>query len=230
MTWSSKVFAYCERGTDPGLWAEPLNAASNAAFLIAAALALAAWAREPRERRGAIDLILILLVLAIGIGSFLFHTLATRWAALADTLPITAFMLIYLAYALVRFLDLSWLLTGILAAVFVVALQGAGGMRCSGGPCLNGSLGYVPALMALGLVGAVLKWRGHGAGPALLWGALVFGVSLAFRTADRMMCPWTVIAASRAIGSHFVWHLMNALLLYLLLITAIRFGRTQRAL
>jgi hypothetical protein len=225
MTWSSKVFAYCERGADPGFWAEPLNAASNAAFLIAALLALAAWTGKPRGERVAIDLILILLVVAIGIGSFLFHTLATRWAALADTLPITAFMLVYLAYALARFLGLSWLPTGMLVGAFVLALQAASGMRCSGGPCLNGSLGYVPALMALGLVGGVLKWRGHEAGSALLSGALIFAVSLMFRTMDRMVCPWTVIAASRAVGTHFVWHLMNAMMLYMLLIAAIRFGR-----
>ena len=27
-----KIFAYCERGLNPGFWAEPLNAISNAAF------------------------------------------------------------------------------------------------------------------------------------------------------------------------------------------------------
>lgn len=225
MDWSSKVYVYCERGADPAFWAEPLNALSNAAFLIAAALALAAWARQPGERRGAIELVLVLTVFLIGIGSFLFHTLATRWAALADTLPITAFMLIYLSYALLRFLRLSWLLTGVLVAVFVLALQAAGGMRCAGGPCLNGSLGYVPALVALGLVGAALRWRGHEAGSVLLSGALIFAVSLTLRTVDRMVCPWTVIAASRAIGTHFVWHLMNAALLYVLMMAAVRFGR-----
>ena len=31
MDWS-KVYSYCERGGDPGFWAEPLNAISNGAF------------------------------------------------------------------------------------------------------------------------------------------------------------------------------------------------------
>ena len=224
MNWSRQVFIYCERGADPAFWAEPLNAVSNAAFLVAAALALAVWARQAREQRGAIELVLILTVLLIGIGSFLFHTLATRWAALADTLPITAFMLIYLTYALLRFVGLSWWLTAALVAVFALALQAAGGIRCAAGPCLNGSLGYVPALVALGLVGAALRWRGQKAGSALLSGALIFVVSLTFRTVDRTVCPWTVIAASRAIGTHFVWHLMNAALLYLLMMAAVRTG------
>lgn len=226
MNWHQQIFIYCERAGDPGFWAEPLNAASNAAFLLAAGLTLAAWLRQ--SQRGVGEFALIVLVGAIGVGSFLFHTLATRWAALADTLPITVFMLTYLGYALVRFVGLSRLLSGALVAVFILALQAADAVRCSGGPCLNGSLGYVPALIALGLVGMLLRWRGHEAGPALLGGALIFAVSLAFRTVDRVACPWTVIMGG-AVGTHFVWHLMNALLLYVLVMAAIRHGRTRRA-
>ena len=37
MNWSEPLNLYCER-LGPGLWAEPLNAVSNAAFFIAAAL------------------------------------------------------------------------------------------------------------------------------------------------------------------------------------------------
>ncbi|HXF55354.1 MAG TPA: ceramidase domain-containing protein [Hyphomicrobiaceae bacterium] len=226
MDWHQQIFIYCERAGDPGFWAEPLNAASNAAFLFAAALALAAWLRQPQ--RGVVECALVALVGAIGVGSFLFHTLATRWAALADTLPITAFMLIYLGYALVRFVGLPRLLGGVLVAAFMLVLQAADAVRCSGGPCLNGSLGYVPALIALGLVGVVLRWRGDAAAPALLWGALIFAISLTFRTVDRMVCPWTAITGG-AVGTHFVWHLMNALLLHMLVMAAIRHGQRRRA-
>jgi hypothetical protein len=214
-------------GADPAFWAESLNALTNAAFLIAAVAALMVWTRQPRGERGPVELVLILLVAIIGVGSFLFHTLATRWASLADTLPITAFMLAYLAYAMVRFLRLTWLSTGVLLAAFVAAMMAAGSMRCRGGSCLNGSLGYVPALVALGLTGAVLRGRGHAAGHLLLWGTALFAVSLTLRTLDRMICPWMVITASGPIGTHFAWHLLNGLLLYLLLAAAIRYGRTD---
>jgi hypothetical protein len=40
---------------------------------------------------------------------------------------------------------------------------------------------------------------------------------------QRAICPWTVIAAGRALGTHFIWHLI-----YMLLMAAIRFGRSQR--
>ena len=229
MNWSGQIFLYCERGANLAFWAEPLNALSNAAFLIAAVAALMAWAGPARGARGSVELVLIVIVAVIGVGSFLFHTLATRWASLADTLPITAFMLAYLAYALVRFVRLTWLSTGLLLAAFVAAMVMAGSMRCGAGPCLNGSLGYVPALIALGITGSVLNWREHAAGPFLLWGALLLAVSLTFRTIDRAICPWTAITASGPIGTHFAWHLLNGLLLYLLLAAAIRYGRTLLA-
>ena len=46
MNWSQKVDIYCER-TDFAFWSEPLNAVSNAAFVIAALLV---W-REAVNRR-----------------------------------------------------------------------------------------------------------------------------------------------------------------------------------
>ncbi len=105
MNWNEKVFAYCERGSDPGFWAEPLNAVSNAAFIIAAVLALIDWRRSRRE---AMELLLIITVFLIGIGSFLFHTVATKWARFGDVAPIGVFMLGYLVFALRRFVGLNW--------------------------------------------------------------------------------------------------------------------------
>ena len=99
---SEKIFSYCERGGNPAFWAEPFNAISNGAFLIASLLALIAWARMPAARRGLAELGLILTVAIIGIGSFLFHTIATRWSAIADIAPIGAFMLIFAVYAMRR--------------------------------------------------------------------------------------------------------------------------------
>ena len=61
---------YCER-TDPGLWAEPVNAATNAAFLVSAWLI---WrlARQRGQLDGSVR-VLVGLAVAIAIGSGLFH-------------------------------------------------------------------------------------------------------------------------------------------------------------
>lgn len=224
MAWQQQIFAYCERGLDPGFWAEPLNAVSNAAFLIAAAIAFAAWQRERVHRPALVELALLVLVAVIGVGSFLFHTYATRWAVIADVLPITVFMIAYLAYALRRLVRLSWLGSGMMLALFVLSLWGAESVDCGARPCLNGSAGYLPALAALGLIGGWLVWSGHAAGRLIATGAAVFLVSLTLRTLDRDLCAATAFLGARRGGTHFLWHVCNATLLGLLLIAAVRHG------
>ena len=89
MDWHSHIDAYCER-IDPGFWSEPINALTNLAFLAAA---LWVW---PRTNGLPLARALAAILFAIGIGSFLFHTFATPWAALMDVVPIGAFILLYL--------------------------------------------------------------------------------------------------------------------------------------
>ena len=229
----NKIFAYCERGMNPAFWAEPLNAISNAAFLLAALLALMSWQRHrhdlsgvPRDSR--MELALVVLVAVIGTGSFLFHTFATRWAMLADVIPISVFMVVYLGYALRRFVGLSWILTLAGLAAFFASIQFAESFDCGGRRCLNGSVGYLPALGALALIGAWLGMRGHPASRWVLGGAAIFAVSLTFRTLDRSICPQTALFGGRMLGTHFIWHMCNATLLYLLLVAAIRHGAMRR--
>src|SRR5258708_32694158 len=85
MDWSAPIDLYCER-TDASFWAEPANALTNAAFLIAAAAAFWLWRSQSESHRSRDwpALALIVVVVAVGIGSFVFHTLATRGAVLAD--------------------------------------------------------------------------------------------------------------------------------------------------
>lgn len=228
MEWQRQIFSYCERGLDPQFWAEPLNAVSNAAFLIAAGVAYMAWRREREQRRAAIEIALIALVAVIGIGSFLFHTFATRWAVIADVLPITVFMIAYLAYALVRFVRFSRLATALLLALFVLSLWGAESVTCGAQPCLNGSAGYLPALAALAAIGGGLAWSGHAAARLVLAAAAVFLVSLTLRTLDRDLCAATAFLGARRWGTHFLWHICNATLLGILLVAAVRHGRAGK--
>ncbi|MBK8906628.1 MAG: ceramidase domain-containing protein [Rhodospirillales bacterium] len=214
------IFAYCERGVDPGLSAEPLNAASNLAFIVAGAALLHAMVTGPAQARRAVPLGLAGLVMLIGVGSFLFHTTASRWAAIADVAPIGVFMIVYFAFALRVFARLPVLWVVLLTAGFMVALWAAPQVRCGpnvlmpvaggGRACLNGSVGYMPALIALLGIGGWLAVRRHPAGRVLIAAGAVFAVSLTFRTLDRTLCQQTVV------GTHFLWHLLNALMLYFL--------------
>jgi len=233
MDWDQKIYRYCERGNDPAFWAEPLNAVSNAAFIIAALAAAYAFARLPNDERNIAEAFLILITIAIGIGSFLFHTFATAWAAQADVIPIGIFMLVYLGYALRRFLALPWLVVAIGLGLFVWSLQAVGNIQCTEplamtgenrGPCFNGSLGYVPALIAMLGIGAALAVQRKPAWGYVLSAGIVFFFSLTFRSLDWDLCELTRLDG-HAIGTHFIWHILNAITLYLLLMGAIRTGR-----
>ena len=95
--WGRVIDGYCER-TGPEFWSEPVNAATNAAFLIAALVMLRRTGGRPPLAG-----VLIALLAAIGVGSFLFHTFATAWAATADVAPIALFVLVYVFAANLHF-------------------------------------------------------------------------------------------------------------------------------
>ncbi len=84
--WPNHVFEYCERGGSIAFWAEPLNALSNACFIIAGLAAAVRMEpiKSPALLRG-FSILLTVMLFVIGFGSFLFHTFATQWAELADT-------------------------------------------------------------------------------------------------------------------------------------------------
>ncbi len=228
MDWPAQVFRYCERGIDPGLWAEPLNAISNAAFVVVGMLALAQFSAAPRgtaHRRA--GLCLAAIVVAIGVGSFLFHTFATQWAQVADTAPIGLFMVAYLGFALRVFLGLSWPMTVVGLAAFIMAMWAVAGLDCgwlaagvrggSPGRCFNGTLGYAPALAALAAVGGMLLWRAQAPAGKLLAATAVLAISMALRTIDLEICDATRVAG-HVIGTHFLWHALNAVALHLMLV------------
>jgi hypothetical protein len=210
MDWRAPLDLYCER-LGPGFWAEPFNALTNLAFIVAALFAVASLRRS--RRSDPLAFALVLLVGVIGVGSFLFHTLANRWSMLADVLPITFFIYAYLALAMRRFLTLGWPATVTVLILFFAASWAVEGLLR---PLLSGSAGYVPALAAILTIGIILRSSGHPAARHLLAAGAIFAVSLALRTLDQPLCTaWPI-------GTHFLWHLLNAVTLALLLSAAIR--------
>ena len=208
------VDIYCER-LGPGFWAEPLNAFTNLAFLVAAGVA---WRQA--VARGRLDLetgLLIGLVAAIGVGSFLFHTVATVWAAIADVVPIQLFIVAYLVLALRRLVGLGWPASLLLGIGFVpAAALATPALRTAAAGSLNGSEAYLPAFAALLTVAGYLAARGSAASRPLAGAAALLTVSLTFRTLDGRLC------AVWPIGTHFAWHVLNGLLLWILLDAMIR--------
>ena len=77
MDLTKPIDIYCER-LDSSIWAEPINAVTNFAFVLAAIIM---WFRCKNLVEGKV---LAVLLFSIGYGSFLFHTFAQTWAAILD--------------------------------------------------------------------------------------------------------------------------------------------------
>ncbi|WP_193370383.1 ceramidase domain-containing protein [Pelagibius marinus] len=193
---------YCER-VGPGLWGEPLNAVTNLAFILAGVLLVAALRRDDAARRDPAILALVALILLVGIGSGLFHTFATAWAVMADVIPVALFILLYMYLALYRLVALP--LWGVLAGVAIVLVLVAVMPLVFG---FSASTYGVALVTMLGVGGFLHFGRRHPAGRPILAAAGVFALSLAFRTADLRLC------AALPVGTHFLWHMMNAVVLY----------------
>jgi len=215
MDWFAPLDLYCER-VAPDLTGEPLNAISNAAFFVAALAATRAALGQAASRGDAFLWVLIALVYLIGAGSTAFHTFANRWSNLADVIPIAAFIYAFFLYAMRRFVRLSWLRAIVATALFFAASYVFA--KAIPPDTLNGSVGYLPAFAGLIGLGAYLAATRHPAGPWLLAAAGVFLISLTFRTIDQSLC------AALPTGTHWVWHALNAVVLYLALAGAVRFG------
>ena len=199
MEWSAAIDGYCER-LGPAYWAEPVNAVTNAAFLVAAALMWHRSAGLPLAR------LLCLILAAIGIGSFLFHTHATGWAALADTTPIGLFILTYLFATNLHICrwPLSAALLGTLAFLPYAALLTPLFDRL---PFFTISAFYWPVPLLIAAYAAALRRRAPATARGLALGAGLLVLSLTFRSLDEPLC------AALPLGTHFLWHILNALML-----------------
>jgi hypothetical protein len=202
MDWFRAVNNYCER-TDPGYWSEPVNALTNAAFILAAIWGwrIASAAGDTGGR------VLAAILAAIGVGSYLFHTHAQIWSLYADVIPIQVFILAYLYLATVRFFAVPWWGGALAVLAFIpyaaVTARGLGALVGS----LNGSIGYVPVPILIAAYAVALRHRRPEVARGLAIGAGILALSLVFRTLDAGIC------AGFPLGTHFLWHLLNAAML-----------------
>lgn len=205
MNYFEELDFYCERLL-PVFWAEPINALSNLGFVLAASFGFYCW----WSSKSTWMFFLSLLALFVGVGSFLFHTYATRWAHLADLLPIAIFMSSFLVFVQKHLLHYSNLKTFYMMCVFISAAILIEIYQPR--HLLGGSLGYTHAVIALAVVTYVLRRSKHVFTKYFSAGLQVFILSLVFRTLDQYLCHLNPF------GSHFIWHIMNAALILILLI------------
>ena len=199
MNWFETIDGYCER-IDASFWSEPLNAVTNAVFLMAAI-----WVLRREELNNKARALAFLLGM-IGIASFLFHSVATAWAGALDVLFILLFTLLYIFVATEDFLGLprrSALVVTLGYFPFSVVVD----WLTLPFSVLGSTRIYIPILILITLYSLILYKKFPYLSRGLAMGALLLTISMFARSVDLPLCE------TIPTGTHFLWHVINAIML-----------------
>ena len=190
---------YCER-FDIGIWAEPINAVTNVAFILAS---IVMWLRCKNLVEGRI---LCFLLFLIGCGSFLFHTFAQTWAAILDVTAILIFILTYLFVANRRFFARSKMVS-LIGVILFFPYHLLLTSILSNIQFFGSSVQYIPVAILIFIYSGLLRKSEPNLSRGLFIGASILCLSIIFRTIDEPFC------SILSVGTHFVWHILNAIML-----------------
>lgn len=210
----SHFYGVCER-TSEHMLSEPLNVLSNLFFIyVAVSIYRYYHKHEDLMNRWIWDIhALTFLVFIIGFNSIVFHMFPSRFTELMDTIPIVMFIMIYFTSVLFRIGKLN-LFQG---AICLVAFVGFSHILVHQFPrALNDSIGYLSSMIALIIIAVHLHLKARPSSSHFMLAAVIGVCSLFFRAIDQEVCE------EFAIGTHFMWHTLNATLLYILLKQIIR--------
>ncbi len=198
--WQGLVDLYCERTAD-GLLAEPWNLFSNLALFIA----FFATRKLHPPRCTKIFALLQYLILAIAIGSSLFHSFARFWALFLDVGPISLFMVVYVITWLRGVLCLKMGATVIITLLFVIFTAF---LRVFKIEWLNNSEFYFSPLLVIAVFYLDRLRRGRDEAETYGIALVFFAASLFCRIIDAHICVYFPT------GTHFLWHIFNGGCLY----------------
>ncbi|MCG8564425.1 MAG: ceramidase [Desulfobacterales bacterium] len=224
MNWHTPIDLYSER-VGLGFWAEPLNAWSNISFIFAALYGLYVIYRL--NKFNFTNVLLCISAAGIGVGSFLFHTFANLWSSFADVLPIWIFVILSITTCISRLSKrpriIVLLINSVVSAtiIFSIILSESATQTTPPDNIFNGSLQYIPALVALWFFAASSKKKRLDIYPLILCGAIFFSISLVSRTVDIHLC------SVFPLGTHFLWHVLNGLMVGCILLAIIRLPASQ---
>ena len=205
---NTSIDIYCER-VSSDLFAEPINFLSNIAFIIAFYILLRRLKDLSYGDKALknYSTILTYIILFIGLGSFLFHAFGNLWSAFADTFPIMIFILFYLYIAVRFYLKQNNFVAATALIIFLslnILLGYAGVEEISS---------YLTALFAMLLISVISLVRDETEiSRGLFITSIIFIISLTFRQLDHVACSYI------SFGTHWIWHILNAILLYSLVL------------
>lgn len=218
MNWNAAVDIYCER-SDPSLWSEPVNLLTNL-FFVGSALWFHLQTKKYSELQRPAWRTLVALVYAIGFGSAVFHSVATTWAQAADVIPIGIFLLAYIdfygrvlsGFPLRKQIGLFSLFAVLTASLALMASAEA----TNGSHIYFGTYGMLFWFTWHSRTKGFIHWRLY------LAAAFVFLAALIFRSIDMRVC------SEFPLGTHFLWHILNGAVIFLVLFAAMRWLRSKQ--
>ncbi|MFZ4541835.1 MAG: ceramidase domain-containing protein [Rickettsiales bacterium] len=207
-------YGVCER-TALGPMAEPLNVLSSFAFMFVAVSIYRHYHKhEDIQGKWIWDVhALTFITFIIGFNSVIFHAFPSPTTELADTLTIVLFIILYFWSVLFRI----GRTTKFAATICFVAFVGFSHILVHQFPrALNDSIGYLSSMIALIMIAVHLHLRARPSSSHFMLAALIGVCSLFCRAIDKGICP------DIPTGTHFLWHMLNATLLYILLKQLVR--------
>lgn len=209
---------YCERGSSMDFFAEPLNAISNIAFILVG-FGIYNLLRKNRIQRVEYKAVLVLVIL-VGFGSFLWHATGTSYALILDVIPSA------LSFALITYIFLSKLIGNKLLALLLVLLLLPLRFFISSFATTDNISSLIRNLInaTVFLVMIVLAFKKYGRIAFEGLGVLtVYILAITMRIIDGQVC------STFYVGTHFLWHILNALAVYLAVRFLIKLERIQES-
>jgi hypothetical protein len=196
----NNVFFYCER-TSYDILSEPLNFFTNLCFIIFSGLLL--------FDKSILDKKYALLIFLIGVGSLLFHSIPIRLTGFLDVFFIISFIYYYIFTLYIK-LNIKKYLSAIVSIFFIIICLVFG--IISKNTLLGSSAFYLPIIFHILFlyIYFLKKKKIYVNYNVLLFILVLFSLSLLLRSVDIYLCNTFFI------GTHFIWHILNALVLYLL--------------
>ena len=195
---------YCERTNDQ-IFNEPVNAISNIFFIIVS-LSLIKILRKNQSSK--IYYIQPILIFFIGIGSFLFHLKPNIITLYSDVIPIFLFSLSFIFLFNRDVININYFNNALLFLLFFVLFLFI--TPKLNYDILNGSEFYFANYFFLTMYTLWLYLKKSDFFQLLLLGFIFFNLSILLRSLDNHICEYF------SIGTHFLWHFLNAYLLKIL--------------
>ena len=194
------VSYYCER-ISGDFFGEPYNAITNIFFIVSAILIFKLYR----------DYISSFSISFIGLSSFAFHTYPNSITGLLDVIAIVVFMLIFIIKIYKQLLEFKFLYSMFIAILFVLVCFFSGLILQN--TILGTSSFYFPIILhLLFLINYFNKKKlAFNKLKYLYFSTILFSSSITLRIIDKKIC------SIFPIGTHFLWHIFNAIFLYYLI-------------